>query len=191
MFNDFAPQIRSDFEAEPYVDSNGTLINSILKLRNTKQEGYICSERMSFGSLVKGTVCSCGGAMNTQATTTNSNFVGYDGFWSSALAYKWAFPDLTSHSFTATYSAENGILRFKGVTKYDTVAELEQNVDFKASNFATNKYCKVTDDGKLLRLIRYKRRNTVLLQFFLTSITNKVNLSDKKFCALSCLFLTS
>ncbi len=159
QIKNFAPQVKTDVYTDPYRDESGDLVVPFSLLRavdnstsTKKPDGYICDTCKITASLFKGTACyreDCEGVCNVESLESNGENYYYCGFYSSALAWQWTLPKVSSRTSSTLISNTNNTLRFMGVTRYDSVEKLEQNVDFKASNFATNKYWKVTDDGKL------------------------------------------
>ncbi len=145
----FAPSIIKDIATVPYKDESGTLINPFSALAAASKPGYVCDTCGKHISLIKDSKCydeTCEGTMNVQATIKNGlTYENYNGVWASPYAYEWALYDLTARASTNTISDGNAIVRFMGVTRYDTASEINEKVDF--SSFKGSKVWAVTENG--------------------------------------------
>jgi hypothetical protein len=144
-----APSIVKDLATAPYKAEDGTLINPFSALGANSKAGYVCDTCGKHISLIKDSKCydeNCEGTMSVQATVKNGlNYEDYNGVWASPYAYEWALYDLTARNSTYTMSDTNAIVRFMGVTRYDTVSEINEKADL--SSFAKSKVWTVDENG--------------------------------------------
>ncbi len=145
----FAPSIIKDLATAPYKAEDGTLINPFGALAANSKPGYVCDICGKHISLIKDSKCydeNCEGTMNVQATAKSGlTYEDYNSIWASPYAYEWTRYDLTSRTSTNTMSDTNAIVRFMGVTKYDTASEINENADL--SSFKGSKVWAVTENG--------------------------------------------
>ena len=145
----FAPSIVKDLATAPYKAEDGTLINPFGALAAASKPGYVCDTCGKHISLIKDSKCYdeiCEGTMSVQATAKNGlTYEDYNAIWASPLAYEWTLYDLTSRNSTYTMSDSNAIVRFMGVTRYNTASEINEKADL--SSFKGSKVWAVTESG--------------------------------------------